>query len=355
MRILIPVTLNNSIDDNPFVKIISDGLISLGHNVVCNKDELWNNFIQYDLIFFQWPDLLLQDEIKKENILGKYEDLLKSIKANGVKMVITVHNLHPHNNDSFLTDLYNLIFSYVDGFHHMGDYSYEMLLNKYPNATHFIVPHPVFYNDSDVPHDKSYYKRKFGLPQRKPTIMSFGGFRNETEREMFLYLSRKYYFRCCLWAPKFNRFEGTNRKTLYKILTRIKYRLLGIKMWRGAISDIEAAEMAKAADIIFIQRNEILNSGNLPLGFFGGCIVVGPNMGNVGCILRATGNPVFIPNDMKSVHKAMNMALRMFTQSNEWGQKNYEYAKKNWNKTFVVQMISSYLEKLRNESPRDRK
>lgn len=346
MRILIPLKQNNNIDDNPFVRVLSHGLESFGHVVVCDKNELRNNFVNYDLIFFQWPDLLLQDEKKNENIIGEYESLLKSIKAHGVKTIITVHNLHPHNNDSVLTDLYNLIFSYVDGFHHMGDYSYEMLLNKYPNATHFIVPHPLFYDEADVPLNHMDYKKKYGIPLKKPTVMAFGGFRNDEEREMFLYLSRKYYFRCCFWAPKFNRVEGVNRNVLQKLLSRLKYGIQGIKMFRGPVSDVEAAEMARASDIFFIQRNEILNSGNLPLGFFGKCIVVGPDVGNVGNILKTTGNPVFIPNDFHSLHEAMEQALNLFCQNSKFGQHNYDYAKTNWNKMVVSKELNESLKLL---------
>lgn len=348
MKILIPVTLNNSIDDNPFVRVLRDGLGSFGHSVVCSKEEFWYNATQYDLIFFQWPDFIFLSN-NKELELRDLEENLKSIKISEIKMLVTVHNLHPHNNDPYLTKIYDLIYNSVDAFHHMGDFSYNLFKKKYPKAYHFVVPHPVFFDESIAPLNQLFYKKKYRLPVRKPTILAFGGFRNDEERKMFLDLSRKYYFKCCLWAPKFNRVEGEGRSLLQKILTRLKYRMLGIKMFRGPISDIEVAEMAIASDIIFIQRNDVLNSGNLPLGFFSKSIVVGPNVGNVGSILKNTGNPVFSPYDKHSLYEAMDYSLNMLAQGNELGRMNYEYSKIKWNKTIIAEQMNNNIVKIKKD------
>ena len=37
------------------------------------------------------------------------------------------------------------------------------------------------------------------------------------------------------------------------------------------------------------------------MGFGAGCVVVGPNVGNVGSILNKTGNPIFNPYDIDRV------------------------------------------------------
>lgn len=52
------------------------------------------------------------------------------------------------------------------------------------------------------------------------------------------------------------------------------------------------------ADIALLQRVKILNSGSLPLNFYFGNVVVGPDVGNVGEILKKTGNPVFNVEDV---------------------------------------------------------
>lgn len=59
-----------------------------------------------------------------------------------------------------------------------------------------------------------------------------------------------------------------------------------------------------ASDVIFIQRKDILNSGNVPLGFLYHKVVMGPATGNIGEILAATGNPTFHPDNRTDILEA---------------------------------------------------
>ena len=51
----------------------------------------------------------------------------------------------------------------------------------------------------------------------------------------------------------------------------------------------------------FIHRVSILNSGNLPMAFFAGMPVLGPNVGNVGNILEDTNNAIFNINNIANI------------------------------------------------------
>lgn len=340
MKILIPIKQSNRIDDNPYVSVLCEGLRLYAHEVICSIEEFWNNPTKYDLIFIQWPDVLPSKKQIESQDIEEIEKNIKKIKNKGVKMMVTVHNLHPHNNNQYIKKIYELVYESVDAFHHMGNYSYEKFKKKYANAIHFVVPHAVNFDESIACLDKIEYKKKYGLPLNKPTVIAFGAFRNNDERSMFLDLSRTFFFKCCFWAPSFNRVIGIKRNKLQKIATRIKYRFQGIKMFRGPINNVQAIEMVKASDILFIQRKEILNSGNLPLGFFCGCIVLGPDEGNVGDILRSTGNLTFNPHSKDSIHSAFIKALTMSKGNSNLGLKNAEYAKKNWNKHLIMEKIN---------------
>lgn len=50
-----------------------------------------------------------------------------------------------------------------------------------------------------------------------------------------------------------------------------------------------------ASDVIFIQRKDILNSGNVPLAFLYHKVVVGPKVGNIGELLSETVTRLSIP------------------------------------------------------------
>ena len=84
-----------------------------------------------------------------------------------------------------------------------------------------------------------------------------------------------------------------------------------------------------ASSISLIHRLHILNSGNLPLGFLMKQVVVGPNRGNVGYILKTTGNPVFEPTNNDSLLEAICKAQILVRGVK--GEENFKYAMENWN------------------------
>lgn len=346
MRILIPFKIEPSVEKNPFIDVLSEGLSNFGHKITCSKDEFWENPEQYDLIFFQWPDWILPKGHLISKDIFPLREHLEKLKKMKIPLVITVHNLHPHNNDPFTKSVYDTIYEYVDAFHHMGKYSHDYLKAIYPNKFHFVVPHPVFYDLDDLLSSRKDYRKKFNLPQ-KPTILAFGVFRTKSERKMFIKLSHHFFLRGCCWAPKFNRFYEKDRSLWSKAFTRFKYRLNGIKMFKGPIDDKLVMEMAVASDILLIQRIDILNSGNLPLGFAGGNIVIGPDVGNVGEILRETGNLVFDPADIQSLYAAVTEAIELIKQGNNLGKANLEYAKQFWNKARVAFMLNDNITELK--------
>ena len=84
-----------------------------------------------------------------------------------------------------------------------------------------------------------------------------------------------------------------------------------------------------ASDVIFVQRKRILNSGNVPLAFLFRKVVAGPDNGNVGELLRETGNPVFSPDDNAGIVRALEQAGRLAEQGK--GEENYRYARQHMN------------------------
>jgi len=349
MQILIPHTINNSATANPYVRVLRDGLADCGHSVECSAKLFWESPLDWDLIFFQWPESILNQD-KTKPCLEQISDHIEKIKNNGVKICITVHNLHPHLDNPFVSKVYDYLYSKADLFHHMGEFSRNLFENKYPNATHFIAPHPIYYDVEKLGISVDECKIKYDVNRKKITIISFGAFRNADERDMILNLNKMFSNEICFWAPKLFSNAFTKKQSKNKVINKIstfvnyaKYSLQGIKMNRGIISDNDVLPMVNAADILLIQRQDILNSGNLPLGFSAKKIVVGPNIGNVGTILSNTGNPVFNPHDKDSLYDAISEAMKLFRRSNYQGISNYLYAKDNWTIDRVAQIINNTL------------
>lgn len=82
-----------------------------------------------------------------------------------------------------------------------------------------------------------------------------------------------------------------------------------------------------ASDIILIQRKDVLNSANIPLAFLFHKVAVGPDTGNMGELLRNTGNPTFCPDNKADIIRALKEARQMVAWGK--GEVNYQYAIEN--------------------------
>ena len=63
-------------------------------------------------------------------------------------------------------------------------------------------------------------------------------------------------------------------------------------------------------------------------------MVAGPDNGNVGELLRETGNPVFSPDDNAGIVRALEQAGRLAEQGK--GEENYRYARQHMNLEVVA-------------------
>lgn len=331
---------------NPFVKSLIEGMKAKGCSVDCDLHKFWTNFEDYDIIYLQWPEeLCLWDKNKIQlEKLSKHFDILKKKKK---KTVITCHNLHPHNNDELTTELYNLVYSKVDAIHHLGTYSYNVLKEKYPDTFHFIVPHHVADEMWNRKNHISDIRKILNIPEKDIVISSFGAFRNQDEVNLFLNMAKDVGRKGITYlAPRIpigRLYNGRLiNKSLGYITKYIKYKYLNVR-YAGFLSDEELDEWLCASDIVFIQRKEILNSGNVALAFSAKKVVVGPEMGNVGEILKETHNYTFNPDNREMACQETKKAVDACRKGSNLGNNNYEYAKKNWNTSKVCHDIISTL------------
>jgi len=99
-----------------------------------------------------------------------------------------------------------------------------------------------------------------------------------------------------------------------------------------------------AADIVFIQRVKILNSGNLPMAFFFNKVVVGPNVGNVREFLDEETNFSFDCNDISTASKALYKAVLRIKSGKPVN--NEKFVRENWTTAQIVEQYRSLYRKV---------
>lgn len=279
--------------------------------------KFWNCRKFPDIVHFEWPEAVYSWKEGKltEAYFERFRKRLEEFKDNGSVIVLTRHNELPH---ALKTDLAARLFSLVeneaDAVIHMGRFSMEQMAERRDPSSagkDYLIPHPIFSNLFH-PMDRDKARKRLGIGPDEAVVASIGRFRNGWEEETL----KDAVASCAvpdirLLAPSL---EGKN-----KFFSNRKIELT-----------------VSASDVVFIQRKDILNSGNLPLGFLFGKVVVGTDYGNIGEILRETGNPTFDHNDPSGAGEALRRGFELARKGK--GEENRRYAYENWHPYGVAQM-----------------
>lgn len=317
-NILVVNNKNNNI--NPFVNSLSDELCNF-FTIKIDLEEFWYSKSNYEIIHIHWPEAIFNWRIPSYILLEILEKTIHEWKKRGSLFVYTRHNKQPHYSQNIETHkkLYSIIENNCDLVIHMGEFSRnEWLSNKkhQDKQTHTIIPHHIYENLFQPNISVSYAREKLGgISDQSLVILSFGLFRDQTERD---------------WAMDSFETIQSHEKILLaprwgKECKKTETYILGNQI----VPQEDISLYFSAANIVFIQRLEILNSGNLPLAFLFNKPVVGPNIGNIGEILRKTDNYFFNPGNIKSVTSSFNAVISDLLMGKKC--KNREYALQYYN------------------------
>lgn len=337
MKILI-VYKASGLSDNPFVRLLADGIRACGFEVVCSAEEFWNNAAAYDIVHLQWPEELFGWRYPSPDEVESFRQQLRMLRERGIPVVYTRHNTLPHKGDDHLCEAYRLIGEYADAVVHLGDYSLRQFRTKYPDSRqlHVVIPHHIYEGIYGPGITRAEARQRLGIPAGSFVVLAFGAFRHDFERKLAWRAFRRLQVPGkFLLAPRLCPYTlcGSHRRGVKRFVTRLLYytahaaeRLFRSRITsaRELIPDTDLPAYFTAADVVFIQRTDILNSGNVPQAFTFSRVVAGPAAGNIGEMLTATGNPVFDAADPASVDRALAEAARLAAAGH--GERNREYA-----------------------------
>lgn len=345
MKILVLVNTDVSFS-NPYVKTLMQGVCNQFEDVewCSGLENFWNEkCFQFDIIHIHWPDAFVWSSgisFDEFNVSERFQLL----KDKGVRVISTCHNVAPHymNEETLTYKLYDVVYRMSHAIIHLGKYSLNLFQDKYPHVTHYLLAHHVYDTVYNSYPTRTEAVKKLRLNSDKLYILCLGAFRSDEERQMVAYLAaRLKESDICFLAPSFMKIP--KRRNFFCLIKPVlKYFYYKIRfpniIFNGRwISDEMLVYYYGASSISLIHRLHILNSGNLPLGFLMRQVVVGPDMGNVGEILKTTGNPVFNPINNASLVGAIKEAQELANKQK--GEKNFKYAMKNWNTALITKEL----------------
>lgn len=331
-------------DLNPYVDVVLSGLAAAGCPAETGTEKFWDDArFDHDIVHIQWPETLFDWRVPSAIEMIFLHRRLKEIHTRA-KIVFTRHNEISHHanesNAAVLKDLYALCEEECDAMVHLGEASRAACVARpaLADKRHAMIPIPV-YEQLYAPHlgvTREEARRQLGLPLNRKVVLAFGNFRYEKEKELVTTAcSGGSGPKICLIAPKWHKareysFSPQHPMLAFRSVKKVIWaRRNGMKLGaKKNMPDEEVALHFAAADVVFVQRLDELNSGNIPMAFLFSLVVAGPDVGNIGEWLRTTGNPVFDAQRPDSVRTALEEALRLAATGQ--GEKNQAFAMANW-------------------------
>lgn len=312
-----------------FASTLRSILTPLGYRVWMSVREFWDPSRKYDIVHVHWPHLLISapaESITAQDVerVGKR---IAELKTSGAVIVYTRHNETSHySSNPNARRLYQLFEQESDRVIHMGRCSIEQVGGGVGERD-VLIPHHGF--DTYPTVGKAAARTDLGIDQNAPVVAAMGSFRIPDERALVAggCLSAGIPGLQVLSSALFTPCRGESQDSI----DELRRRMGGLypRQPEGWISVKDLSRGFAAADVVLIQHVQTLNSGNLPLAFHFGKVVVGPDRGNVGEILRETGNPVFDPRDEASVARALKEGFELAQRGK--GEENARYAREHWN------------------------
>lgn len=344
MRLLVA---NIPLPANRFLVDLNEALassIELDHS----HEAFWDMDGDYDVVHLHFPEYLTY-EIQDAYQNGLTNELVEQIEkrlrfwSRRSAVVVTRHVLLPHmaRQDPRWEALYELVYRYADGIAHFASASIAEFRERYRDTAfvrgepvHSIIPHQNYSSlPNIIPRDEA--RRRLGILPDAQVMLVFGAIRNDAERQLILdtfrdlKISNKRLL-VSRWRERLASVSWIRLKYWIRDLTRLYYQLHPRYHFNyGFVEEEDTQLYLNAADVLFIPRFRVLNSGNVTLGMTFGRVVVGPDSWDVGELLREMGNPTFDPDRPESAAEAMEKAFRL-AASGTIPSRNQERALSEW-------------------------
>lgn len=309
----------------PFEKIVNPYLDEIQQ--YSENSFIYGNFNDYknsfEIVNIHWPEALFGWLEPTQKQLDELETTIKKWKINS-KIIYTKHDVTRHiGMTPNFKSLFEIIENNTDVFIHLGDYSKKKYEKKFPNAQHKIVFHPL-YESSFVRYSKEIARDQLNIDQDAFVMIIPGTIRNKKEKKLLLRafkhmkIGKKVLIVTNMRSDINLNFPGRIRlKKFFNIkgflMDRFKKKYKEPKYIfnYGIMPEKELALKMSASDLVLVPRINILNSGNIFLGFTYRKIVVGPDTGNIGEPLKALNLPLFNPESNPSILDALKKGIEM--------------------------------------------
>lgn len=280
-------------------------------------DQHFNS--SFPIVNIHWPESIFNWEEPSIEELGVLSKEIKKWK----KSAVIVYTKHDKGRVKGWTknfkSLFNIVEENSDAFVHLGEFSRNHYSKKFPDKIHKVIPHPTF-NNSFLFASKEKARAELGIDQDSFVVTAPGQIRSKSERKLLLNtFDRLDHPKKILISTNMrNELEWelpVRLEKFFKLKSSIKRRFQEkhqppkFNFSYAPLDNYNFSLRIAAADIVFIPRIDLLNTGNVLLGLTFNKITVGPAIGNIKEQLEEHNLPSFNPNTISSAIEALERGV----------------------------------------------
>jgi hypothetical protein len=334
----------------PQNRFLVDLNVALSKRVELTHDEnmFWNMQGDFDVVHLHFPEYMTFEHERQyhaglsDELIAATEERLRYWGARA-RLAVTRHVLLPHDalTDPQWEKMYEAVYRHMHGVVHFAKASVNEFNQRYAKTDfvhgqpeHAVVPHHSYTSLPNVV-SRQEARERLGISSRSQVMLVFGAIRNLEERDLILQTfqglraTRKVLL-VSRWKETLAKVSWVRLKYWLRDLNRLYYRLHpSYRFNYGFVQEADTQLYLNAADVLFIPRLKVLNSGNITLGMTFGKVVVGPDSWDVGELLKETGNPVFDPEHPETAVAAVKRGLQLAAEAHV-GPANQKLALEQW-------------------------
>jgi len=254
-----PETLVESLKDSDEIDIVTTE--KWGNNTAEGAQSIID---QKPAIFHvHWPEAIAHHLHKGPELFAAYQEFFKTIKANGIKIIWTQHNILPHRlrDDDFYKNLYQLFADNADGLIHHSAWGEKYFHNTYSsNAKNAIIRHGAFTDEATYKGTKEEARKELDIPNDKRVFLTIGSIRPDKNLDELIncFLQRSDKNELLIFSLSNNGLpEDINR------LRSLAQKAKTVRILEGQLSSEALAINAKASDtFVFTYGDKNLTSGS---------------------------------------------------------------------------------------------
>lgn len=307
--VLIPHQTNGNI----YIRELGRAYAALGWQPIYGPENLLERNVRPDLLHLHWPEEFYRwrGEGAPAARAQHFLDSIRQLRAAGVPVAWTIHNLAPHDHQEGRIDaeVYHWIAQHADCIHHHCANSRQLLAARYAgplSVRQIVVPHGHYFAyPNTVTREEA--RLRLGIAANARVFLQFGqirgykGLRLLLEAFDLLRLERKFL----LVAGQYTAPTGSGALKERLSLAWRKRRTRDFLLHGRTIDSERIQDYLNAADCMVLSHTAGLNSGVAVLGMSFGKPMIGPELGCLDWVLRQGPNRTYPAGDARALAQAM--------------------------------------------------